>query len=85
MKIESSRVYRVGDKEFKTRDAAERYAEYGGYGDLIEPYLEARGYNEAETRADLTNRTRAINVLVDYFRFVDEEAQLDEQDTREAA
>ena len=85
MKIESKRVYRVGDREFETREDAERYAEYGGYGELIEPYLEARGYNEAETRADLTNRTRAVNVLVDYLRWSDEEAQPDEQDTREAA
>jgi len=75
MKVETGKVYFVGEKEFKTREAAERYAEYGGYGDMIEPYLEARGYNEAETRSDLTNRTRAINVLVDYFRFVDEQPE----------
>jgi len=75
MKIESKRMYFVGDREFDSREEAERFAEYGGYSDLIEPYLEARGYNEAETRADLTNRTRAINVLVDYFRFVDEQEE----------
>ena len=85
MKIESRRVYFVGDREFETREDAERYAEYGGYGEMIEPYLEARGYNDAETRSDLTNRTRAVNVLVDYLRWADEEAQPDEQDTREAA
>ena len=73
MKIESKRVWSVNGREFETREEAERFAEYGGYGELIEPYLEARGYNNAETRADLTARTRVVNALVDYFRFVDEQ------------
>ena len=75
MKIESKRVWSVNGREFETREEAERFAEYGGYGELIEPYLEDRGYNEAETRSDLTNRTRVINALVDYFRFVDEQEE----------
>ena len=73
MKIESKRKYYVGENEFDSRDDAKRFAEYGGYGELIEPYLEARGYNEPETRAEVTARTRAINVLVDYLRWSDEQ------------
>jgi hypothetical protein len=75
MKIESKRVYFVSGREFETRDDAKRFAEYGGYEHAIEPYLEARGFNDPETRADLTNRTRIVNVLVDYFRWAEEEAQ----------
>ena len=75
MKIESKRVYFVNGREFDTREDAERFAEYGGYGEMIEPYLEARGFNDPETRADLTNRTRIVNALVDYFRWAEEEAE----------
>ena len=85
MKIESKRIWRVGDRESESREAAEQFAEYGGYGELIEPYLEARGYNDAETQADLTARTRVVNALVDYFRFVDEQDEpefLDKHDKK---
>ena len=71
MKIESKRVWSVNGQDFYSREDAKRFAEYGGFAEMIEPYLEARGYNEAETRSDLTNRTRAVNVLVDYLRWSD--------------
>ena len=75
MKIESKRKYYVGGEEFDSREDAKRFAEYGGYGDMIEPYLEAKGLKGAVSRADLTTRTRIVNILVDYFNFVDEQPE----------
>jgi len=87
MKIESKRVWSVNGKDFYSREDAKRFAEYGGYAEMIEPYLEARGYDEPETRAEVMARTRSVNVLVDYLDWAAQQDlfRSDEQETREAA
>jgi len=87
MKIESKRVWSVNGREFYSREDAARFAEYGGYAEMIEPFLVDRGYSEPETRAELTARTRVVNVLVEYLEWAARQDlfRSDEQETREAA
>jgi len=87
MKIESKRVWSVNGREFYSREDAARFAEYGGYAEMIEPFLVDRGYSEPETRAELTARTRVVNVLVEYLEWAARQDlfRVDEQETREAA
>ena len=87
MKIESKRVWSVNGREFYSREDAARFAEYGGYAEMIEPFLVDRGYSEPETRAELTARTRVVNVLVEYLDWAAQQDlfRTEEQETREAA
>ena len=77
----------VDHREFDTREDAERFAEYGGFAEMIEPFLIAHGYSDPETRAELTARTRVVNVLVEYLDWAAQQDlfRSDEQETREAA
>jgi len=87
MKIESKRVWSVNGQDFYSREDAKRFAEYGGFAEMIEPFLIAHGYSDPETRAELTARTRVVNVLVEYLDWASRQDlfRSDEQETREAA
>jgi hypothetical protein len=71
MKIQSKKIFVVGDREFDTREEATRFAEYGDYSEEIEGYLSAIGLTGNLDRGGLTNRTRIVNVLVDFLRWQD--------------
>jgi hypothetical protein len=73
MKIESKKIFIVGNREFDTREEAIRYSEYGDYSEEIEGYLSAIGLTGNLDRGGLTNRTRIVNILVDFLRWQDAE------------
>jgi hypothetical protein len=79
MKIESKKIFIVGNREFDNREDAVRFAEFADYSEEIEGYLSAVGLTGALDRGGLTNRTRIVNILVDFLRWQDA------QDAQQAA
>ena len=71
MKIESKKVYIVGNREFDTREEATRFAEYGDYSEEIEGYLSAIGLTGNLDRAGLTTGPPIANILVNYLPWRD--------------
>ena len=57
-------------REFATREDAARYAAYGDYAEEIEAYLEARGYYNPDSAAQIL----VTETLVDFLTWQDERA-----------